>query len=151
MINHRYFVEVAQLFSDTDLTHNNSTNSNSCCSKETYNTTKKVSLERNIEPVTDSMCMCMTELLDSMAGLSRALEECGPCICQFSLMCLSHTQLCTHISPLYAPCEPWCSLILHLLPRKASGKKTKKETKQEHKNECRDSANHRSQMNYFQQ
>lgn len=98
MINHRYFVEVAQLFSDTDLTHNNSTNGNSCCSKETYNATKKVSLERGIEPVTDSMCMCVcvTELLDSMTGLSQALEACGPCIRQFSLMCLSHTQWRTH-------------------------------------------------------
>lgn len=123
MINHRYFVEVAQLFSDTDLTHNNSTNGNSCCSKETYNATKKVSLERDIEPVTDSMCMCMTELLDSMTGLSRALEERGPCIRQFSLMCLSHTHNCAHTYTLsYAPCEPWRSLILHLLPRKASCK-----------------------------
>lgn len=59
MINHRYFVEVARLFSDTDLTHNNSTNGNSCCSNETYNTTKKVSWEQDIEPVTDYVHVCV--------------------------------------------------------------------------------------------
>lgn len=41
MISHRYFVEVAQMFLDTDLTENNNANSNSCCCNETYNITKR--------------------------------------------------------------------------------------------------------------
>lgn len=47
------------MFSDTDLTQNNSTKQQQLLQQRDLQHHQKVSWEQDIEPVTDSMCVCV--------------------------------------------------------------------------------------------